>query len=313
MRGWLPLICICAGLGACAAPDSRVQELEQQLRERNAEISALHRQLGTAEKPAPTPAPEAAPAQGGVSEDETRALERALVRQGGSIIPQGAIEAEPEFDYFYSEPNGGRRDTFVSAITLRYGLPWALQADLRVPYVIYDRQTGFRSVSGLGDVELALTKDLVAERELVPELLFTGRWKTTTGRTSTVLPLGTGSDTLQALLTAVKTQDPIVLFGRLSYTESLGHGPADLGNLVGGTIGSFLAATPNTSVFLDVDVNSSLENRIGVIGANRLVGLVETGATTVLSRATVLDINAGIGFTSAAPNFRLIISLPTRF
>ena len=74
-----------------------------------------------------------------------------------------------------------------------------------------------------------------------------------------------------------------------------------------------MAATPDTSVFLDVDVNSTFADRVGVIGSNRLVGVVETGAATVLSRATLLNITAGMGFTSAAPDFRLTVSLPTRF
>src|SRR5204862_535446 len=101
----------------------------------------------------------------------------------------------PGFDYLYSEPRGGRRDTAMSSLTVRAGLPWALQAEITVPYVVYDRQTGSRVVSNLGDLQLGLTKQLVAEREFLPELLVTGRWKSRSGDSRSTPPTGIGSDT----------------------------------------------------------------------------------------------------------------------
>jgi hypothetical protein len=246
----------------------------------------------------------------------SRALERALVLQSGRVVPRGAVEVEPEINYFYSEPNGRRRDTFISALTARLGLPWAAQVEVRVPYVAYDRLSDVDTSSGLGDIELALTKQVLSEREFVPALLIAGRWKTTSGKSEGVLPTGTGTDALQASLTAVKAQDPLVLFGTIRYTANIPSGERHPGDSVGGKLGTFLAATPDTSLLLDIDVESSFPGRFGqqeITGTDRLAGIVELGLATVLSRTTLLNITTGIGFTSAAPDFRLTVSLPVRF
>jgi hypothetical protein len=307
----LPLVVVACVLTACVTTESRVQELQRQVDERDKEIAELRRQVDAAQKIERSPPPQQSPPSGATDEESTRALERALVRQGGSVIPAKAIEVEPEITYFYSEPGGVRRDTVRSVATLRFGLPWASQLDVRVPYVVYDKLAGFSSSSGLGDIDVGLTKQLIAERDFVPELLISGRWKTTSGRSEANPPTGTGVDTLQASLTAVKRQDPLVFFGSFAYTASLGTGPFDLGDLVGGRLGVFLAATPDTSLFFDIDVTSSFASRFDESG--RLFGVAEVGFLTVLSRKTVLNINAGFGFTPAAPDFRLTISLPTRF
>jgi hypothetical protein len=322
MRRLLQIAAVGCILSACTAKDSQIQELQQQLRARDVEIDELRRQFGAAPQAAPPAAPapprEKIPRTSGTAEEEeARALERALVRRGSAVLPQWTFQIEPEISYFYDQPGGGRRDTVIPAVTLRAGLPWASQAEVRVPYVAYDRQSGLGSSSGLSDIELAATKELIEERESVPDLLFELRWKTASGRTTGNLPTGTGNNTLQPSLTVVKSHDPLVLFASLLYTASLGSGPADVGNTVGGRLGGFLAATPDTTVVLDVNVNSSLANRLPEFDFNaargRLVGVVELGADTAISRAVLLDVTTAIGFTAAAPNFRLTVSLPIRF
>lgn len=330
-----------SGAASAAVPDPRVAELEQQLRERDAEIAKLRARLSpggsatasetgaAAPAAAPIPAGEApanpppageAPgnpasaASARSGQDETRALERALVRQAGAVLPQGIVEVEPELDYLYNEPTaGGRRDTLISSLALRAGLPWRSQVEVSVPYVPYDKQTGLGAVSGVGDAQLTFTHQLTGEAEFLPELLATLRWKSNSGHSETNPPTGTGSNTLQGTLTALKRQDPVVLLANLSYTHSLEHGRADIGDYVGGKLGAFLAATPDTTLFFDVDANSTYADRSLVAGTNRLVGVAEFGAAMVLSRASVLDVTGGIGFTRQAPRFRLSVSLPTRF
>jgi hypothetical protein len=302
---------------SCAASrDRRIADLERQLQERDREIAELRRREDAAPAQPGRPAEADQPENGG--EDMSRALERALVRQGGMVLAPWVIQVEPEIAYTYSEPeDGGRRDTFVSSVTVRTGLPWALQADVYVPYVIYDRQSGVGSSSDLGDIQLAVTKRLVPEAEYVPELLLTGRWKTDTGKTGGDLPTGTGGHALQATLGAVKTKEPIVLFGFPSYTADLPSDDVDYGDTAGAKLGVLLAATPDTSLLLDVDVNSSFATRVGrfeIGDSDRLSGVVEIGLATVLSKDLFLNLTTGIGFTSAAPDFRLAASLPfTRY
>ena len=64
-------------------------------------------------------------------------------------------------------------------------------------------------------------------------------------------------DTVQGTLTAVKRQDPLVFFGSVYYAASLGTGPFHIGDFAGTRLGVFLAATPNTSLFFDIDVFST--------------------------------------------------------
>jgi hypothetical protein len=311
MRLALLVVVVCIVI-ACATTESRAQDVQQQLEERDKEIAELRRQLHEAQQAQPSSDSLQKHAARDVEDEESsRALERALVLQGGYVIPTKAAEIEPEITYFYSEPNGVRRDIVRPTLTLRYGLPWAAELDVRVPYVAYDHLGRMSPVSGLGDIDVALTKELIAERASVPALLVSARWKSTSGRTGSTPPTGTGVDTVQASLTAVKRQDPIVFFGSVSYIASLGSGPFDIGDLAGIKLGVFLAATPDTSVFVDIDVTSSFSNENDPSG--RLFGIADVGFLTILSRTTALNINAGFGFTPAAPDFRLTISLPIRF
>jgi hypothetical protein len=324
MRRAIGLLSAVSVLASCVGTNDRVAELQRQLQERDAEIAALRRQLGAAqqnESPSPTTTtaviPQETPESSGDEEEMTRALERALVRLGALVLPEGTVEIEPEASYYYSEPNEGkRRDTLTSALTFRLGLPWAMQTDLHVPYVIYDRQSGVGSATGLGDIQIGLAKRLVAEREFIPELLLTGRWKPPTGSSDGPLQTGTGTHALQAQLTALKRQDPLVMIGGLSYTKNLQSGEIAPGDAVGGRLGIILAATPDTSVLLNVDVNSSFATKVdgqAVAETDRLRGVVEVGLVTVLSRDFLFNITTGIGFTTAAPDFQLTISLPIQF
>ena len=154
------------------------------------------------------------------------------------------------------------------------------------------------------------------EGEFIPELLFTGRWKPSTGSSDGFLPTGTGTHALPAHLTASKRQDPLVIIGRLSYTKNLQSGEIAPGDILGGRLGIILAATPDTSVQLNVDVNSSFATQVGgrtIAETDRLRGVVEVGLVTVLSRDFLFTVTTGIGFTPATPDFRLTVSLPIQF
>jgi hypothetical protein len=326
MRSIVALAACAMTIACTAGVDHRVADLERQLRERDREIAQLRQysqipnpptSRSPAEPPAPLAAPSPPPADAerstDVPEDLSHALERALVRQGGLVLPPASVQIEPEIAYTYSEPGGRRRDTFTSAVTLRAGMPWALQAEVYVPYVLYDRRAGKHSSGTVGDVNVGLVRRLLSERERVPELLATVRWKTRTGTHRGDLPTGTGAYAVQGLLTAVKRHDPLVLFGSVSYIHNFNVDDVHYGDVVGTKLGLLLAATPDTSVQLDVDVNSNFATRVGgfaIADSDRLSGIVELGVARVLTRGLFFDLTAGIGFTSAAPDFRLAASLP---
>jgi hypothetical protein len=341
---------------ATAQDNSAAEELQRQIRERDAEISILKQQLETLRSQQPTtipsvsntsvgnalstmpPAPvqRAGAATAGSSavkstgnaeneEDElATALESSLVRQGGAVLSSGTIEFEPELSYFYDEPNTGtRRDGFGTALSLRFGLPAAMQAELYVPYVIRDRQAGIDSTtSGLGDVSLGLTKQLAKDQDGMPALLVFGRWRTTTGDIDRAMPTGFGQHALQVGLTATKRMDPTLLFGSVSYTTNLGTAHLrngtrlNAGNVFGARLGANLAATPDTSFYWGVSYNSSSADHFNgerVDLTDRARGYLEMGSTTVIAYGKFLNLGVAFGVTPAAPKLSVTASLPIRF
>lgn len=250
------------------------------------------------------------------ADETTRALERALVRQGAAVLPRGSGEVEPELWYVYRESGGRRRDTVTPVLNLRLGLPWGAQADARLPYVALDREAGAGTSSGFGDVALGLTKLLATERGARPELLVSARWKTTTGRSGGSLPPGSGNDAVQALVTALKRKPPVVLTGSAYYVANLRSGDVDRGDTAGVILTSLLAATPDLSLLLGIDVATFSATTVRgepVPGTDRLGGILNVGMSAVLSRSVAANVAAGIGITRAAPPLQLTVSLPFRW
>src|SRR6266542_1740094 len=256
---------------------------------------------------------------GPVERDETsRALEHALVRQGGLVLRPRAVELEPELDYLYRETDAVRRDTLTGTISGRIGLPLGAQADARVPYVIADRSPGVRARSGLGDLALGLTKQLLVGRPgaaPLPDVLLTARWKSTTGASDGDRAPGSGTHTIQALLTAARRDDPLVLVGTVYYLWSLRSRDVERGDAAGVILGTLLAATPDTSLLVGLDVASVSATRVRgvtVPGTDRLSGVLNVGLYTVMARDLFLNVSAGIGVTPAAPDLELTVALPFR-
>lgn len=344
------------GASAAENAEEQVETLRARLRQREAEVLELRREIAAVQRqrrpraqaaapvsprlaetapPSSTPATVArhtAPSasltsapRGGTDEDEmlASALESALVRQGGRVLSRGTVEVEPEFSYLYDEPvKGQRRDRFGSALTVRLGLPWSTQAEVQVPYVLADRWTGLGTSSGVGDVRVGVTSQLVPESDRVPALLAFAQWRTTTGDVNRTPAAGFGQDAIQFGLNAVKRRDPIVLFGGAFYTANLGAArlrsgdKVNNGDVFGGRLGAFLAVTPDISILLGVSANSFSADRLNGFrspASDRLRGVVDIGAMMTLARGLFLGITAGIGATPAAPGFALTVSLPYRF
>jgi hypothetical protein len=118
----------------------------------------------------------------------------------------------------------------------------------------------------------------------------------------------------------VKSQDPLVFVGSLSYAANLedkGAGrTVDPGDQVGVNLSSILAVSPETSLGFGVELSFSNETDVDgqeIAGSDGLSGVLELGLETVLTPSTLLSITAGMGFTEDGPDFRLGFSLPIRF
>jgi hypothetical protein len=207
-------------------------------------------------------------------------------------------------------------------------LPYASQLEVRVPYVRTREErvtaatfTETGNASGVGDIELGVTKEFIRERGARPTVLGNLTWKTHTGafHVNRVSP-GTGFQSVQATLTTVKRQDPLVFFGNLSYTATFARTLDDRriapGNGVGFKVGTLLAASPQTSLrtaFEASRVGRTVIEGAGTPGSGATVGFLELGAASLLTTRSLLDFQLSIGVTPDSPRFRLDVSLPVRF
>jgi hypothetical protein len=289
------------------------------------------------EAPAPTESEEA-----GVADEGARALERALVREGGLVLPPKIIEVEPRFESVYRGVQGLnvvtvnglpqaaqqdlRTNRLEASVAVRAGLPKSFQVEARFPYVWIDQNRATSSVvteseqaSGWGDVELTLSKQLATARR--GGLLGSLVWKSASGdHESGRLSPGSGFPTLQAALTAMTREDPLVFFATPSYTWVVSREKSginvDPGDGVGLRAGALLAASPETSLRASFELSHFNRTRLAgrdVAGSDTTVGIVELGLSKTLTRRTLLDFQLGIGLTPDAPDFRIRLAVPIRF
>jgi hypothetical protein len=328
---WLGLTVLLAAMPTFA---QNVEELKRQLAEKEAETRQLRERIQILEREVtPHRIRQAKSLDGAFAgpederEDSNRALERALVRESGLLLPPRRFEIEPDFVYSHSNLAGFRRDAFGPALTLRAGLPWRSQVDLSLPYVFERRRSteGSYDTSGIGDISLDLSHQLLVERTGRPGLIGSLGYQASTGRntlfeSATPVALGSGFNAAQASLRAIKRVDPLVYYGSYSFIRYFSETRAgiaiDPGNSHGLRFGTALASGPGTSLRAALNLtffDKTRYNGIALEGSNDPAALLEFGSSTVLSESTLLDITVGAGLTRNAPNYRLGIALPIRF
>lgn len=339
-----------------AAAVGMAPQANAQKDERDELIDNLHRRIDALERrlsetpPAPPPAqsakpPVKPPTEASAEKDESaRALERTLVREGGLVLPAGAFEVEPRLEYTYRGTDAlaivteaglaqitaedVKRNELEASLGFRVGLPALWQVELRLPFVwLHENrasggtQSTSERVSGAGDVELGVAKQLLTERRGWPSVLASINWKTGTGDNEVGrLSAGSGFHQLQGAFTAVKRQDPLVFFGTLSYTAVLERTQdgreVDPGDAVGFKSGALLAASPETSLRAGFELSRSSRTKIagsGIPGSDATVAMLELGFASLLSARTLFDLQFAIGLTPDSPDFQLRLSLPVRF
>jgi hypothetical protein len=255
-------------------------------------------------------------------DDGGRALERILITRGGLVLPKYAAQIEPQLLYFHAgtKSDASQRDILISALVFRLGLPLDAQAELRLPYVIRDEMAIDR-VSGVGDAQLALTKQLLRETGRLPSLLISARWTAPTGddpASAGRAATGTGSHVLEAQATAVKTQDPIAFFATFSYSTPIARRSSEVnvepGDVAAIKAGGILAASPDTSLGIALTLGfAAAPIARGVPTVDQTIGVVEFSVGQVLSRKFFLDVSVQVGVTRDTPDLGLVVALPIRF
>jgi hypothetical protein len=292
-----------------------------------------------AAKPAAAPAPASAgPGQFEVDEDAVdRALERTLVDVGALLLPPGKVELAPAFSYVRRESRAPfvvaqtevRRNELTASLPLRVGLPLDAQLELSVPYRIVDQSqvltVGFAEQEavdgtghGFGDLRLGLAKTLWQEDGgLAPDVIGRIAWDSDFGDDEdNGVPLGGGFHELSGSLSLLKRQDPLAFFGSLSYETTFEKDGIEPGDDLGLSIGTILAASPDTSLRMALDqsfVQNTTINGQEVDGTDKVASSLSLGASSVLGRGVLLNAAVDVGLTDDAPDYAVSLSLPIRF
>lgn len=279
--------------------------------------------------------------------DETaldRALERTLTREGAVLMPFGLIELEPSLSYVRQEldtpglinilgfPGFGeaeiRRNDYVAALALRVGLPLDAQLELDGSYSYIDQtetmSIGFDPVSSsdddtgaFSDLGVGLAKTILKEAAWWPDVVARVRWDSHTGKSvDNGIALGGGNHEITGSVSLVKSQDPLAFFGTVAYEKTFEENDLDPGDRIGVSIGTVLAASPDTSLraSLRQDFIGDAEFEGDQLdGTDQMAATLNIGASSVLGRGILLDASAEIGLTEDAPDYAARLSLPIRF
>jgi hypothetical protein len=327
----------------------RIEALERQAGP-TAQPAAPPAAAPAAEPSAPPPAAAASkPAPGAIEVDEQaaeRALERTLVAGGALLLPAGQAEIEPAFNYIRRENNdipvlvdvgGGdlvlanqkvERNELKPLLGMRFGLPWDSQFELELPYNltqqdnILDLGAAGRETSGgwgygLGDLTVALAKTVLREGVVRPDLVARVTYNTGLGdKSDNGITLDAGFSSVTGSLVALKRQDPLAFVVSGFYQKSFDENDVNLGDQYGFSLGTLLAASPETS--LRFQLQTTFVDDVKVDGttindSNQVQGVLIVGASSILGRGVLLDVSGGIGLTNDAPDYFISLSLPIRF
>jgi hypothetical protein len=349
----------------------RVAALEKELKALKADEASAG-SAGPMEKtalPATAQPERSAPTQEYDKEEQLAraALDRALLSHGSLLLRPGTVEFDNGMAYYNSTSDRlqidgftvypvlivgdivserSERDVVLASSTTRVGLPRDFQLDVRVPYGYQSERAvtaGNTKTSqrflGLGDVEVGVTKQLRRGRGHGADVLGAFRWKSTSGpdpydvTSPQPATLGTGFNSLQGSLTAVKTSDPLVFFGSLSYAANLPgtkriqttapNGQSQLtperlkpGDAIGFQVGTALAVNPEASLNFALDQrfirSTSLDGK-SLAGTYLSVAVFNVGTSFIYGPGRSVDLGVGIGLSRGAPNFQFSVNFPLRF
>jgi hypothetical protein len=310
-----------------------VEELQRRLADKETENQQLRQRIKILEREV-TPTRIEHTRRGRIASDQdedesNRALERALVREGGMMLSPGTLELEPNFAYSYRNDNFSqtRRHSLGPALVFRAGLPWRSQIEASLPYVFERRRdsTVSNNSNGIGDFTISLSRQLMNERPSAPALIGTIQYQASTGKNTIFesgrpVALGSGFDSIHGSVTALKRIDPLVIFGNYTVTHIFSKKKegikVDLGNSQTLRLGTALATGPDTSLRTALSMTFFEKTKFGektLPGTDNTLAIFELGTSLVLTGSMALDVLLGIGLTSNAPDFRVTVALPIRF
>lgn len=258
-----------------------------------------------------------------LDESDRGALEEALVQRGSAVLAPGSMQIVPSIAWGHAGSSvlGTNSDIYQSSLTGRVGLPMGWMIDVGIPYV-FSAENSSGSNSGIGDLSVTITKQLLAPSDMRPSLLASIGYSAPTGEGSfeTSVPTGSGFHRLKGGLSATKAVDPVVFYGDVSYAHSFSRSYQGVsvqpGETFGVGVGSTLAATPDIALSLGLDFAFVGEYEVGgvkIMGSDSTIGSLGVGAGFILSRTTYLSVSGQFGVTDDASDVGVSVALPIRF
>ncbi|WP_206952986.1 hypothetical protein [Trinickia acidisoli] len=255
----------------------------------------------------------------------------------------------------------------MADLDARYGLTDRISFDVDVPYVyrhsdfIVGGAGGAASTlsdasgnsTGIGDVNFGIYYQFLKESGELPDVVGSLRVKAPTGSSPfgiklvqvdpnntslvapTTLPTGTGFWNFTAGVSVLKTYDPVVLFGSLSYTYNLARSFSDISSVEGQTepakvkLGDIIqwgagvalafSEKDSASVSYTMAIEPESETQAPgqgwqkVPGSETVAAAVNFGLNHVVNKHLTINGSVSIGLTPDAPNFVVGVRFPYTF
>ncbi len=255
----------------------------------------------------------------------------------------------------------------MTDVDVRYGLSDRISVDVDVPYLYRTSSFIIGGAGGaastlsdstvnshaLGDVNFGLYYQFVKESQNFPDIVGSLRVKAPTGtspfgiklqqvdpnNTNLVapnkLPTGTGFWSITAGLSVLKTYDPVVLFGSLSYTYNVARSFSDISSVIGQTQpakvklgdvvqfggGLALAFSERDSASLAYTMAIEPQTKTQapgqgwqkVPGSQTVASTLIFGLNHVFSKHLTMNASVAVGLTPDAPNFVVGVRFPYTF
>jgi hypothetical protein len=255
----------------------------------------------------------------------------------------------------------------MADLDTRYGLTDRMSIDVDVPYIY--RHSNFivggaggaantlsdASVNGsdIGDVNFGIYYQFLKETNSLPDVVGSLRIKAPTGSSPfgeklvqvdanntnlvapTKLPTGTGFWNITAGVSLLKTYDPVVLFGSLSYTYNIARSFADissvqgqtepatvkLGDIVqfGGGVALAFSDKDSASISYTMALEPESKTRAPggsyekVPGSETTAAALNFGLNHVVNKHLTINGSVSVGLTPDAPNFVVGVRFPYTF
>ena len=313
-----------------AAKDAYIAKLQKRIRALEVQSSVQRNATPISTAPVaimPPVAPIAGPAPVPDDTELEHALELTLVRQGALVLPAWSFQVTPQFSYAHWDTiqNPFVKNSYTGALSVAMGLPWQSQISVSVPYIYNQGNNGNPNSSGLADVGVVLSKELLIDNGgWIPNLVGSVGWTspTSVGTSFSPIPYVSG---FQAGLTASKRLDPLVVFASASYFSAASFQGAltNPANVIAGRVGGTLAVSPGMAITTGFNVayltsptcaNVDLVCQNFVLpNSDRLLSSVDVGFSTLVWDRTLVNLTARFGVSGPTPNFQLIASVPIMF